>query len=219
MTSKMARIDKPLKYDANQIIGVHQLKRGIQCHLLQKLTSSKGQIDDMYIAMLEEDREALELRGEYWNEEELKMNFLASVFRTARLREDDKIDIFYERSLSWEYEGKTERVICDCLLAKPFGVYAPQIPYFFLQEFKKQKQNEDAEGQMLLAMLIAQEKNNNGKPIYGCYLQGKFWVFTTLHQKNYCVSRAYDATQVEDLHQIIYILKALKEIILTELID
>ena len=215
----MARIDIPLKYDANQIIGVHQLKRGLDSLILNKITHSSGHLTQVEIAFLEDIRLALDLYGNYWDNNALNMNFLAHVIRLAKLSEINKIDIFYERSLSWEYEGKTERVICDCLLAKPFGVYAPQIPYFFLQEFKKQKQNEDAEGQMLLAMLIAQEKNNNGKPIYGCYLQGKFWVFTTLHQKNYCVSRAYDATQIEDLHQIIYILKALKEIILTELVD
>jgi hypothetical protein len=66
-------------------------------------------------------------------------------------------------------------------------------------------------------MLIAQHKNANEKPIYGCYIQGKFWVFTTLHDKNYCVSRAYDATQQADLYQIIFILRQLKHIILTEL--
>ena len=84
---------------------------------------------------MEEHRKALDIRGEYWNEEELKMNFLAHVFYVAQLQEENKIDIFYERTLSWEFNGKTERVICDCLLAKPFGIYAPQIPYFFLQEF------------------------------------------------------------------------------------
>jgi hypothetical protein len=213
----MAKADRPLKYDANRIIGVHGLKKGIKCEILAKLTSATGVIEEKYLEPLEEDREALELRGEYWNEEELKMNFLATVFKIARLREEDKIDIFYERILSWEFEGKIERVICDCLLAKPFGVYAPQVPYFFLQEFKKQKQNEDAEGQMLLAMLISQKENANGKPIYGCYLQGKFWVFTTLHNKNYCVSRAYDATQKADLEKIIFILRELKHVILSEL--
>lgn len=214
---KMAKYDKPLKYDANHIIGVHSLKRSTKCKILSKLTSATGTLEAKYVDTLEEDREALELRGEYWNEEELKMNFLSTVFKVAQLREDNKIDVFYERTLSWEFNNKIERVICDCLIAKPFGVYAPQIPYFFLQEFKKQKQNEDAEGQMLLAMLIAQRDNSNGKPIYGCYLQGKFWVFTTLHDTNYCVSRAYDATQISDLHKIIFILKELKQVILTDL--
>jgi hypothetical protein len=211
-------IDKPLKYDANRIIGVHGLKQGHQCAILDKLINSKHDIGAEYLTFLEIHRKALLDRGAYWNEEELKMNFLAHIFYVAQLREEAKIDVFYERTLSWEYEGKIEKVICDCLVAKPFGIYAPSLPYFFLQEFKKQKQNEDAEGQMLLAMLIAQEINANGRPVYGCYLQGKFWVFTTLHDKNYCVSRAYDATQTADLHQIVFILKELKNVILTELI-
>jgi hypothetical protein len=213
----MAKIDKPLKYDANRIIGVHGLKRNKKCEILEQITSATGVLEEKYIDFLEEHRLALDVRGEYWNEEELKMLFLAHVFYVSQLRVEDKIDIFYERHLSWEFEGKIERVICDCLMAKPFGIYAPQVPYFFLQEFKKQKQNEDAEGQMLLAMLISQKENTNGKPIFGCYLQGKNWVFTTLHDKNYCVSRQYDATQTADLHHIVFILRALKELILTDL--
>jgi hypothetical protein len=213
----MAKASNPLKYDANHIIGVHDLERNRKCEILDHLLLATGAIEPKYAELLEIHRENLEIYGEYWNEEELKMNFLAILFYIAQLREIKKIDIFYERTLSWEFNGKTEKVICDCLLAKPFGIYAPEIPYFFLQEFKKQKQNEDAEGQMLLAMLIAQQENNNGKPIYGCYLQGKFWVFTSLHDKNYCVSRAYDATQTADLYQIIFMLRALKQVILTEL--
>jgi hypothetical protein len=213
----MAKVDKPLKYDANHIIGIHGLERNTKCEILDRLTSSSGTIEAKYAEFLEIHRENLFAFGEYWNEEELKMNFLAHVFFVAQLREKKKIDIFYERTLSWEFNGKIEKVICDCLLAKPFGVYAPQVPYFFLQEFKKQKQNEDAEGQMLLAMLIARQENDSGKPIYGCYLQGKFWVFTTLHDKNYCVSRAYDATLTDDLERIIFMLRALKQVILTEL--
>jgi hypothetical protein len=214
----MAKASIPLKYDANRIIGEHELKQGLDCEILKKLESVKGSIEPEFVNYLENHRQALRIRGAYWNEEELKMNFLAHVFYVAQLREDNKIDIFYERTLSWEFNGKTEKVICDCLLAKPFGIYAPQIPYFFLQEFKKQKQNEDAEGQMLLAMLIAQQENANDKPVYGCYLQGKNWVFTTLHDKNYCVSRQYDATLTDDLQRIIFILRALKQTILTELL-
>jgi hypothetical protein len=68
-----------------------------------------------------------------------------------------------------------------------------------------------------LAMLISQKENKNGKPVFGCYLQEKNWVFTMLQDKNYCVSRQFDATQSADLNQIIYTLRDLKRIILTEL--
>jgi hypothetical protein len=211
--------DRPLKYDANHIIGVHKLSRGLDCEILDKILNTTGLIEEKHTEYLEFHRQALRNRGEYWNEEELKMNFLSHIFFVAELREENKIDIFFERTLSWVFEGKIERVICDCLLAKPFGIYAPALPYFFLQEFKKQKQNEDAEGQMLLGMLMAQNVNANQKPVYGCYLQGKFWVFTTLHGTNYCVSRAYDATQKDDLYQIIFILRALKQNILNDLLE
>lgn len=95
---------------------------------------------------MEIHRLALRRKGEYWNEEELKMNFLAHVFFVAQLVEDEKIDIFYERALSWEYAGKTERVICDCLLAKPFGIYAPQVPYFFYKNSKNKSKMKMPKG-------------------------------------------------------------------------
>ena len=67
-------------------------------------------------------------------------------------------------------------------------------------------------------MIAAQYKNANQNPIYGCWLQGRTWVFTTLHDKNYCVSQYYDATNPKDLYQIIYILRNLKSVILNELV-
>ena len=90
----------------------------------------------------------------------------------------------------------------------------PKSPYFFLQEFKKGKKSaDDAEGQMLAAMLIAQVQNADNNPIYGCYLMGKDWYFTTLHEKNYCFSKSYDATQSQQLAEILYILSNLKNVL------
>ena len=214
----MVNTDKPMKYDANRIIGTFGLERGTECEILSHLMSVNGVLEPKYVDFLEEHRQSLIKFGDYWNEEELKMNFLAHIFYVAQLHEPKKINVFYERTIKAELNGKKESVKCDCIVAKPFGIYDPQVPYFFLQEFKKQKQNEDAEGQMLLAMLIAQKENNNDKPIYGCYLQGKNWVFTTLHQSNYCVSRQFDTSQKADLEQVILILRKLKSIILTDLI-
>ncbi len=67
-------------------------------------------------------------------------------------------------------------------------------------------------------MISAQHTNANEKPVYGCWLQGKDWNFTTLRGKNYCVSKTFDATDAQELYQIIYILQHLKEIILAELL-
>jgi hypothetical protein len=67
---------------------------------------------------------------------------------------------------------------------------------------------------MLAAMILAQEKNADGKPLHGCWIQGRFWYFTTLIGKNYCVSTPLDATDMGSLLQIVHILRKLKEIIL-----
>jgi hypothetical protein len=76
----MARIDRPMKYDANHIIGVHGLSRNITCEILEKLTSATGLISDSDLTLLEIHRDNLVVFGEYWNEEELKMFFLAHIF-------------------------------------------------------------------------------------------------------------------------------------------
>jgi hypothetical protein len=93
----------------------------------------------------------------------------------------------------------------------------PVCPYFFLQEFK-QKQlwgKTDPQGQMLAAMLLAQDKNADGKHLYGCFVKENNWHFTSLLGLDYCVSRQYDSTQKHDLLQIVFILRKLKELILT----
>jgi hypothetical protein len=94
----------------------------------------------------------------------------------------------------------------------------PEHPYFFLQEFKKEKkEGNDPEAQMLQAMIIAQSLNQNDHPVYGGYLIGSRWRFSTLIGKEYCVSRHFDADEKPDLLQIVFILRHLKELILSRL--
>jgi hypothetical protein len=101
------------------------------------------------------------------------------------------------------------------MIATPMKSGRPKHPYFFLQEFKKSKgDNHDAEGQMLAAMILAQEINQDQKPLYGSWVQGVNWRFTVLRGTEYCVSRAYDATNASDLLQIVFILQRLKALVL-----
>jgi hypothetical protein len=152
--------------------------------------------------------------GDGWNEEELKMKFISLLFDLVDIEEEDKIISFYERPMSATFNGTKIAVICDCLLASPAGISTPKTPYFFLQEFKKQKgDSNDPEAQMLAAMLVAQYKNADGKPIYGAWLVGSIWNFTLLQGSEYFVSRKFDASDLEDLTQIVIILRKLKELI------
>jgi hypothetical protein len=206
-----------LKYDIDDILDAFTLKRNLGCLELSEWLSQKYEIQLEHITLLENLRYLLEMEGEFWNEEELKMHFLAFLFHIADLKEKDKFKLFYERPLSAIIDGYELNVICDAMVATPKGIGKPKKPYFFLQEFKKQKNAPDAEGQMLMAMLVAQYENQNNFPIYGCYLQGKNWTFATLHDKNYCVSSQFDATKKDDLYQIVYALKHLKVMILKHL--
>ena len=109
------------------------------------------------------------------------------------------------------------------MVASPKYSGRPASPYFFLQDgpssrYKRSKgDSHDPEGQMLAAMILAQEMNHDGHPMYGCWLQGKNWYFTVLKGVEYCVSRQFDATQERDLLQIVFILRKLKALILARL--
>ncbi len=67
---------------------------------------------------------------------------------------------------------------------------------------------------MLMAMLIAQKKNQDDQSLYGSYVIGSTCCFSTLHGNEYCTSRLYDASDYDDLTKIIFILRKLKDLIL-----
>lgn len=61
--------------------------------------------------------------------------------------------------------------------------------------------------------------NKNHKPIYGCYVIGRFWYFVIMEEKQYCISEAFDSTKADSLLQIIAVLRRFKQILETELLD
>ncbi len=67
---------KAQKYDTDLILGVFNLKHGVKdCAYLQKLLNATGNMTEQEEAYLERHRLRLELEGNFWNEEELKMHF------------------------------------------------------------------------------------------------------------------------------------------------
>ncbi len=169
---------------------------------------------DFELQIIDDLHEEVAESGEYMNEEELKAKMVSLIFYVAKLKERKKIAVFYERSLSGTVKDAPLAVICDCVIATP-RVNTPDIPYFFLQESKKSKgEKKDPEAQMLIAMLIAQQKNNDNKPIYGGYLLETGWQFTTLIGNDYCVSHRLEVSVKSHLLQTIYVLRQLKTVIL-----
>jgi hypothetical protein len=60
-------------------------------------------------------------------------------------------------------------------------------------------------------MIKAQILNQTPKPpLYGCYIIGRFWFFVILLDKEYSASKAYDATQTDDLTLMVAILEKVK---------
>ena len=154
-----------------------------------------------------------------WNEEMLKMNFIAFVLELGHLGETERYKSYYENTIEATVQGHFLKVKADMMIAN--GVLeVPETPYFYFQEYKKVKDPKgDVTGQLLEALLIAQEKNTNNKPIYGCTVLGREWEFYILEGSNYYVSEPYICTDNPRLMQIIAILRKFREILVTRLLD
>ena len=201
--------------DSSNVLTTFALEIVRECQHLTDWQNTTGFLEPYEKQWLAVVREDLVDSWNLWNEEELKMQAVSSIMRAAHLEVQKKIRTFYERPMSGTLLGIALNVNCDCFVATPDEGGKPIMPYFFFQEFKRTKGDKnDPEAQMLVAMLLAQKKNNDQKPIYGAWLQGRIWNFTVLNEKEYCTGRAYDATDENQLFQIVYILQKLKTLIL-----
>jgi hypothetical protein len=155
-----------------------------------------------------------------WHEEDLKMRFIAFILQIANLSNDEKqYQPYFERVVEATIGEHFLKVKTDFMVAK--GILdTPEVPYFHFQEWKRHRDpNGDPVAQLLEALLCAQHINNNGKPLYGCTISGKYWEFFVLTEKTYCISDGYDSTKPHELLQIIAILRKFKEILETKLLD
>ncbi|MEZ0541291.1 hypothetical protein [Fibrella arboris] len=212
MDKKSIRVNH---YDIFEVIDRFAIEKIRHCSILDEWMSATDKLSSFEAELCEKARTELELKWDEWNEEELKMNFIGLILFAAYLDVPKKIRTFYERKLTGKVNDILISVTIDCMIASPMNSGRPKSPYFFLQEFKRSLgDNHDPEGQMLAAMILAQELNQDNKPLYGCWIQGKNWYFTVLNGKDYCVSTQFDATKSDDLLQIVYILRKLKELIL-----
>jgi hypothetical protein len=150
-----------------------------------------------------------------WNDGELKGKFIFSLLMAVNF-DNEHYQSFIEREIAVEMENDRIAGTVDFLVAT--GRRYPKHPYFFIHEYKKEYESSvDPFGQLLVAMIAAQKINNDGKPVYGCYVMGRLWFFVILDGQDYAVSLAYDATK-DEINEIFILLKKVKGII-EELID
>jgi hypothetical protein len=191
--------------------------------LLTEWLSATGEINERDASILAESQAKLIKNADSWNEEELKMQFISLIMFIAKISEP--IRIYYDREISEMVDGEFLLCKSDMMLSKGIGELI-ETPYFFMHEYKREKSSPfggterglgDPVGQMLGGMLIAQAKNQNDKPIYGCYVQGRFWFFCVLQGYEYVISKSFEASEIEEVQQIIFILRKLNTIILERL--
>jgi hypothetical protein len=119
--------------------------------------------------------------------------------------DNEKYKAFLGRKLSANFKDEILSGNVDFVIAT--GKVEPKHPFFFIHEYKQEKKKDnDPLGQLLVAMVTAQIRNNEDRPIMGCYIVGRFWFFVILDANQYSVSLAYDATQ-DDIKNIYAILK------------
>ena len=203
-----------LPFDMDIILNSFSLLTENSSDLMTKWFSSNFKISEHDLKRLEIIRNHYQEEGDYWNEEELKVRFIAQIMEISQMEEKGRVKAFLERNIKTNTKNYEINVNVDLMLATPLGKNSPQRPYFFLQELKKgKKSGNDPEAQMLAAMLASQILNSDGKPIFGCYEVGRNWYFTTLEGNKYVLSRQFDATNHGDLIQIVNILHNIKSLI------
>lgn len=164
-----------------------------------------------------------------WNEQELREKFIAQIIQIIDFDIYDlKVASFAEREMKVKYNNGIIQGKVEWMVAR--GIFEPQQPFFFIHEYKKEKDSSnDPLGQLLVTLCSVQILNNqelkptlfNPKPIsfshiplYGIYIVGRFWFFIRLKNNRYYVSKAYDAVEIDDLEFIVKMLKAQKEMVI-----
>ena len=152
-----------------------------------------------------------------WNEEDLKIKFIGPILELGHLTDDETAIGYFDKTISATVDGIRLIVKSDFMLAK--GILdVVKTPYFHFQEYKPYKNpSGDSMAQLLEAFLIAQEKNQNGKPMYGIDIMGDSWRFVTMEGREYCISKPYSIVDKVDLLAVISILRKFKFILDTRL--
>jgi hypothetical protein len=240
----MEKIKKTLSFSSfneQQVIRTFDLKQERKINLL---SDWQGRAEAISLAEVEKERlkelhQRLNLFVRGWNEEELKLKFIEPIIELVAFDNFElEIIAFSERPISMQFGDTQVKGIVDTMVAK--GLYAPEQPFFFIHvkhseipkfgEYKREQESTgDPLGQLLATMVVAQKLNEEPQnlslfqnelkdystlPKSGVYVLGRTWIFVILEDNQYHLSKSYDSTDLEDLFEIVKLLKAQKEIIL-----
>jgi hypothetical protein len=179
---------------------------------LTEWVKSIEKVTDSEKALILDLLENTRLRLEDWNEEGLKMNFIAPLLSYVKYN-SAKYTAFADEKLEVEVGDYFLTGKLDWFVAK--GIYKPEIPVLFLQEYKRGKGNpSDPDGQILAEMLASRTLNNqDNEAMYGVVVLGRYWSGIVLKGNEYAFSESFDSRNPEKLLSLFGFLKAAKNII------
>ena len=154
-------------------------------------------------------RSVLLLGVDGWNEVEVENKIISPIIELTEI-DSRKVSYFLERPLSHTLGNYELTGIIDGMIAS--GFRDPDAPYFCMSEFKKEMGSGTPNGQALISMLVAQDINADGFPVYGCYITGRHWYFIVLKENKYAISKSYSADD-DGIFDIFRIMLGLKEMI------
>lgn len=187
--------DKPFKdwlyEEVNDTFGI---TRKFKSTFLEHLTSLKLPKNHIKWNDIEELRQICSEYIDSWNEDEYKFMFISPFISLVHFV-SPHYKVFTQRVMQVNYDNDTKMTegIVEFMLAK--GIQTPKKPHFFLHEYKPEKRRDnDPLGQLLIAMVGSQKLNQDDKPIYGIYVNGRNWFLVVLEGKEYVVSDPYVVT-------------------------
>jgi hypothetical protein len=92
----MENIERLNHYDGAEVVERFNIEKQGECSTLDQWLDVSGTLTATEFDLLDTVRKDMRLIGRDWNEEELKMNFVAIVFFVARLNVPKKIQLFYD---------------------------------------------------------------------------------------------------------------------------
>ena len=180
--------------------------------VLTNWLNATNELNEFERMQLVQHQELLDFNVHNWNEYELDVHFIGPVFSMVKFSSYE-FNHFSQRELSGTVDtyflsGKPDSIVAS-------GRREPEKPYFACQEYKRELDPDgDPAGQALVAMLVAQQMDEDQKPMYGCYVVGSIWKFIALDtNRKYSISPDYSAL-TEDIFDIFRILKNLKQIVI-----
>jgi hypothetical protein len=195
-------------HDVEQKLGIRPQK---EWEAMSDLVSEESDWPAEHDNLLQRLQNNLYESHENWNESELQLQFIGPLLSLVELK-GPGFASFSQRKLVAQLGDYRVEGYVDWMTAS--GTYEPIKPYFFIHEYKRQMGAETSPlGQLLIAMLAAATLNADGKPIYGCYVLGRYWSFVLLQGQHYGVSQGFDALDRGELGRIWHTLRRTRELI------